>query len=193
MILSLVISLAITLLLTRNIATPIQQLKDYMGVLQSGDYEQDVPMADRKDEIGDMALSIQSFRKSLIQNREMEVLQRQETQRKLERQQRVDQLVSEFDIAASGAVSSVAAAATELAQTAQDMTQVATNTNKQALGVAAASSQTAGTVQSVAAAVEEMSSSVKEISNQISKSSAMVGNASEEAREATATSNTMLD
>lgn len=189
---SMVFSIGIVVALTRNIVSPVQGLKNYMGILQAGDYDQEVPMTNRRDEIGEMAASIQSFKESLIQNRVMEEHQKQETQRKLERQQRVDKLVMEFDQAASSAVSSVAAAATELSQTAIDMTNVATRTNQQAIGVAAASNQTSGTVQSVAAAVEEMSASVKEISTQVSKSAGIVREASGEAKMATSTAEEML-
>ena len=190
---SFIFSLIINILLTRNIATPIQSLKDYMGVLQSGDYDQEVPLIGRKDEIGEMASSIQDFRKSLIANREMERQQKEDAQRKLERQARVDKLVRDFDTRAAGAVSSVAAAATELSQTANDMNEVATNTSKQATGVATASGQTASTVQSVAAAVEEMSASVREISKQMAHSVSIVNDASNETKTADTTSRDMLE
>lgn len=192
-IICILLSFGTIILLTRFVATPIKSLKDYMRVLQAGDYDQEVPMTERKDEVGEMAVSIQSFRESLIANRAMELQQKEETKRKLARQEKVDALVREFDAAASIAVSSVAAAATELSQTASDMAAIATQTSQQAGGVAAASNQTSSTVQGVAAAIEEMSASVKEIAAQVASSSAIVKEASCEAETASSVSAQMLE
>ena len=185
-------SILITLLLRGGVAKPIITLQAYMGVLQKGDYDQPVPLTDRKDEIGDMAGSIQSFKESLIANREMERQQKEEAQRKLDRQARVDVLVRDFDAAASAAVTTVAAAATELSQTASEMNNAALRANEQTSGVAVASSQTSATVQSVASAAEEMSASVREISKQVSHSVEIVQSAMSEAKSADATSQEML-
>lgn len=190
---SVLFSVIICMVLTRNIAKPITALKSYMSVLQKGDYDQDVPMTGRRDEIGEMAGSIKSFRESLITTRELERQQKEETQRKLERQERVDKLVKEFDTNAAVAVSSLAAAATELSQTATDMSGVATRTSKQAVDIAAASNTTSSTVQSVASAAEEMSASVKEISQQVTQSVAIVNEATNQANNADATSKEMLE
>jgi methyl-accepting chemotaxis protein len=180
-------------LLTRNVAVPIRELKEYMGVLQRGDYDQDVPLGDRKDEIGEMSGSIEEFRKSLITTRELENQQKLEAERKLARQARVDKLVNDFDLSASTAVTTVASAATELSQTAINMSDLAVKTNEQAVGVASASHQTAATVQSVAAAAEELSASVQEISQQVSLSVAIVSDAKNETQNAGNASREMLE
>lgn len=182
----------IIVLLTRGIASPIVGLKSYMGVLQSGDYGQDVPFADRRDEIGEMSAAIEKFRESLIANREMERQQTEETERKLVRQRRVEQLVREFDEKVSAAVSSVAAAATELSQTAQEISVAARTSTEQASGVSNASKQTSSTVQAVAAAAEEMTAAVREISDQVARSIQIVGEATSETKLVSATSAEML-
>lgn len=191
--LSLMIAALITYALSRSIATPITALQNYMQYLQQGHYNTEVPLTDRRDEIGAMAISIEDFRKSLIANREMERQQQEEAKRKLERQARVEKLVKEFDASASTTVTTVASAATELSQTAADMTNMATQTSKQAAGVAGASNQTSGSVQSAATATEELSASVKDIAKQVSYSADMVREATEEARSANAISKEMVD
>lgn len=45
---------------------PLTAMKDYMGVLTSGDYSKDVPYANRHDEIGEMAQSVAIFRQTAI-------------------------------------------------------------------------------------------------------------------------------
>lgn len=45
---------------------PIGHMTDYMGVLAAGSYGQDVPYVDRSDEIGDMARSLEVFRRAIM-------------------------------------------------------------------------------------------------------------------------------
>lgn len=190
---SIGIGIATITLLARNIATPIKTLTNYMGILQSGHYAEEVPLEERGDEIGLMRKAIQSFRESLIANREMEAQQKQEAQRKLDRQAKVDALVKAFDASASGAVSGVAAAATQLIHTAENISRAAGETNERVSTVATASSQTASMVQSVAAAAEEMSASVKEISSQLARSVGVVTDATKEATNLSAHSQKMVE
>lgn len=46
---------------------PLTAMKDYMGILSDGDYERDVPYAERQDEIGEMAQSVAYFRDAAIE------------------------------------------------------------------------------------------------------------------------------
>jgi methyl-accepting chemotaxis protein len=46
---------------------PLTAMKDYMGVLSDGDYDRDVPYAERTDEIGAMAQSVAYFRDAAIE------------------------------------------------------------------------------------------------------------------------------
>lgn len=191
-ILEVILGGVLSWLITRAIATPVVAMTGQMKELADGNLAIEVSGHERRDEVGAMAKSIVYFQQVLIKNKEMAAAEQQETQRKLERQQKVDKLVSDFDATASQVVSTMAAAATELSQTAQDMSQVASKTNQQAVSVASASNQTSGTVQTVAAAAEEMSASVREISSQVAKSSMIAKEALEETKSANAISTEML-
>ncbi|MCY0095040.1 methyl-accepting chemotaxis protein [Hoeflea ulvae] len=46
---------------------PLTDMKNYMRILAGGDYSVEVPHADRKDEIGEMAQSVASFREAAIE------------------------------------------------------------------------------------------------------------------------------
>ncbi|WP_394689439.1 methyl-accepting chemotaxis protein [Hoeflea sp.] len=50
----------------RRAILPLNSMKDYMGKLSTGDYSEDVPYAERKDEIGEMAKSVAFFRQSAM-------------------------------------------------------------------------------------------------------------------------------
>lgn len=97
-----------------------------------------------------------------------------ETQQKLERTQKIEQLIEKFDREIGEVVTTVASASTELFQSAESMSKTVAETSLRSTQIAAASGQTLVNVQSVASAAEEMSASVLEISQQISKSTVEV-------------------
>ncbi|MBW3098471.1 methyl-accepting chemotaxis protein [Pseudohoeflea coraliihabitans] len=59
---------------------PLTGMRDYMGILAKDDYSQEVPYADRTDEIGDMAKSVAYFRN--------EALAREESRRRAEEEEK---------------------------------------------------------------------------------------------------------
>lgn len=56
-------------LLRRRVMSPVEAISLYMGKLAGGDYREDVPYADRGDELGEMARSVQVFRQSAQERR----------------------------------------------------------------------------------------------------------------------------
>lgn len=191
--LSALAGVAVALLMRAKIARPIGALSNYMTVLHAGDYTKDIPLADRRDEIGEMRQSIASFRESLIANRAMEEEQRQATAEKLAQQERVMALVREFDTFASAAVSAVATASSQLVAAANEISVISGKTNTQAVEVVEASVHTSGMVQTVAASLEQMSAASKDIASQALKSTELVNDANQAADLARVTSSEMLD
>ena len=60
--LALAFGLILMMYIVRNVIRPLVGMKEYMGLLATGDYSNEVPHADRKDEIGEMAKSVAYFR-----------------------------------------------------------------------------------------------------------------------------------
>jgi Methyl-accepting chemotaxis protein len=54
----------------RAAIVPLTGMRDYMGILAQDDYSQEVPYADREDEIGDMAKSVAYFRNAALEREE---------------------------------------------------------------------------------------------------------------------------
>lgn len=183
-LLLLVFSIVTVFALTRAIARPIQGTTDYMGVLASGDLSKDVPDRDRKDEIGEMAMAIQTFKDNMVRAKELEEEQRKADIAKLERQKNVDAAIRKFELSMSDIVKFVASASSELQASAQSLSASAEETSKQSGAVAAASQQAAANVQTVASATEELSSSINEIASQVSRSSQVAARAVEDAETA---------
>lgn len=81
--------------LRNRIIQPLARMTAYMGKLAEGDYSQEPPMRERKDEVGDMAAAVSVFRAAAIERRQaiqrekdMEVAAREEAYATAEAQAR---------------------------------------------------------------------------------------------------------
>lgn len=167
-----VLAIVISLLLGTFLSKPIVGMTAAMMRLSEGDLEAEIPAQGRKDEIGEMAGSVQIFKENAIRNRELEASQ-EEQQRAAEKEKRqlMHQLADEFDASVGGIVETVMSASAELNSTAQSMASIAEETSSQANSVAAASEEASANVQTVSSATEEMASSIREINKQVADAS----------------------
>ncbi len=163
-----VLGIVISLLLGTLLSKPIVGMTAAMMRLSEGDLEVEVPAQDLKDEIGQMAGSVQIFKENAIRNRALEADQ-EEQQRAAEREKRqlMNQMADDFDASVGGIVETVMSASAELNSTAQSMASIAEETSSQANSVAAASEEASANVQTVASATDEMSGSIREINQQV--------------------------
>ena len=169
------------LTLSRAIARPIDGMARFMEELAEGNYDQETANQNRKDEIGNMARSVEFFRQRLIENRDLQEQQLKDQQAQLERAQKLANLTSTFDSSVTEVLGVVSSASTELQATAASMRGTAEQTTTQSNTVAAASEQTASSVQTVATATEELTASIGEITQQMARSSEKAGQAVSEA------------
>jgi methyl-accepting chemotaxis protein len=169
-----------------GIARPIGAMTEAMTRLAKGDNEVEIPGIDRKDEIGDMAGTVQVFKDNAIAVKRMEGEQEQQRldNEKKMREER-NQLADNFESAVMGIVQSVGDAANTMSGSAEQMRGIAERTSERSATVTTASMQASANVQSVATATEEMSASVQEISRQVVTSSDISNKAVEESRQAT--------
>ncbi|WP_148259223.1 HAMP domain-containing methyl-accepting chemotaxis protein [Polymorphum gilvum] len=180
-----VIGAVLALLLGGQIANPVIAMTSAMTRLAAGDVDGEVPARDRKDEIGQMAQSVQVFKDNAIAKIALEREQEEAKARaEADKRRMMQELADEFERAVGGFVQGLASTSTELQAAAQTLTTTATETSAQSTAVSAASEQAAASVQSVASAVEELSVSVKEIAEQIAASSQISNQAVSEAQAA---------
>jgi methyl-accepting chemotaxis protein len=161
----------------RFIAGPIQRLTQTMSGLAQSDFSQDVQGGDRQDEIGEMARAVLVFKENGIANQRMQAERAQAQAERERRQQRVDNLIHDFDGRMSSVLNQVAGATVELQATAKSMTGIAERTAHQAHAVSAATEEASANVQTVASAGEELSASIQEISRQVLQATQIAGNA----------------
>lgn len=184
----------------RTITVPITKTVDVMNILSNENRTDiDVPFQDRADELGTIAIAVESFRQGMIERERMrlEAIAAAEAEVERERQEReaeearkaaeleteryavearekkaqaMADLVSGFNVRVADVLKGVASGTTELEATAQAMSATAEEAGKQATTVASAAEEASVNVQTVASATEEMGATVSEIASQMDKS-----------------------
>lgn len=172
-----------------GIVTPIRHIVAALRDLANGNLSVTVFGVGRKDEIGNIADTMQVFKDNMIRNQEMEKAAEEAEERAEEEKRRnMNLLADQFEETVGSIVSIVSSAATELEAAAQTLNVTLEETNSQASAVAAASTQASTNVETVATACEELAASVREIGAQVANSSAITERAvtNSEATQATA-------
>jgi methyl-accepting chemotaxis protein len=180
-IVGLALGVGFAWLIGNGIATPVVGMTGAMQRLAGGDKSAEIPGAERKDEIGDMAAAVQIFRDNMIKADQLAEEQRAEQERKEKRQKVIEGYIAQFDATVAAALKTLASASTELQATANAMSATAEETQRQSSAVAAASEEATSNVQTVASAAEELTSSITEINRQVSESTRIAGQAVKEA------------
>jgi methyl-accepting chemotaxis protein len=139
-----------------------------MGLVAAGNLETQIVGAERKDEVGKLAASLQVFKETAIETRRLNADQEAlKAKAAADQKAALNRMADEFEQSVGGVVNLVAASATEMQQSAQTLSAAAEETNRQTTAVSAATTQTSANVQIVASAAEELSSSINEISSQV--------------------------
>jgi methyl-accepting chemotaxis protein len=166
-----------------GIVKPINLLKSVMEAFAHDNLTAEVPGTDRRDELGDMARTVEVFKKNGLEVERMRADQLVTEKRNTE-QRKADmyKLADDFEGAVGEIIETVSSASTELEASASTLTSTAERAQELTTMVAAASEEASTNVQSVASATEELTSSVNEISRQVQESARMAGEAVDQAR-----------
>ena len=177
-----VLGLVVAFVIGRGIAAPIRGMTAAMGRLAGGDKLVVIPGVSCRDEIGEMAQSVQVFKNKMIKAEQLAAEQQAEQVKKERRHQAIEAHIAEFDQSVAGILQSVSSAATALQTTAQSMSVTAEQTSRQSTAVAAASEQASANVHTVATAANKLSSSIAEITRQVGESTRITTQAVQETR-----------
>ncbi len=166
-----------------GLSRPIGLLKSVMEAYANNDLKADVPGTKRRDELGEMARTVEVFKTNALEVERMRADQQAQEKRNAE-QRKADmiRLADGFEAAVGEIVETVSSASTELEASATTLTKTAEHAQQVTTTVAAASEEASTNVQSVASAAEELSSSVTEISRQVQESARIAGEAVTQAR-----------
>jgi methyl-accepting chemotaxis protein len=166
-----------------GIVKPVVLLKAVMEAFARNDLKAEVPGTERRDELGDMARTVEVFKKNGLEVERMWADQ-QVTEKRNAEQRKTDmiKLADDFEGAVGEIIETVSSASTELEASAGTLTSTAVRSQELTTMVAAASEEASTNVQSVASATEELTSSVNEISRQVQESARMANEAVDQAR-----------
>jgi len=186
-------ALFVWLYVGRNILRRIANLQTVMKRLAEGDLEVELRASRAKDEVADMARSLEVFRESMIQSRTLSAEQEKDRVAKVERAGKMETRIATFEQAVRSALDTLIASANAMQSTAENMSVSADKSSALASAVASAAEETSVNVQTVSSGTEELSSSISEISRQVANSTTVAGKAVTEAGETDSTMQGLAD
>ncbi len=160
--------LALCAFVFAGVIRKLDGLKATMTRIIGGELDSEVPYIGRSDEIGEMANSIESFRKAATEKERLEnerANQRSEAETAARRQRH--EFAEQFRAEVSEVLTGLTASTDDMQGAAQQLMEITSNSTDQSRSVLSASSQASETVQAVAQAAGEMASTVNEISQQL--------------------------
>jgi methyl-accepting chemotaxis protein len=140
-----------------GIVKPVVLLKAVMEAFARNDLKAEVPGIERRDELGDMARTVEVFKKNGLEVERMRADQ-QVTEKRNAEQRKADmiKLADDFEGAVGEIIETVSSASTEIEASAGTLTSTAVRSQELTTMVAAASEEASTNVQSVASATEEL-------------------------------------
>lgn len=172
-LLSICVGIGITLVLNGRLL----KINEAMNGLAENNLQTEIPFVQDRTEVGKMAKSVEIFRENAIERQRLQSVSGDEEQKRVQRQENVDNLILEFDKDVQDVLDAVASQTGQMAESANFLTQSAGTTSSQATSAAEASEEASTNVQTVAAAAEQLAASIEEISRQVGQTKQMVGDA----------------
>ena len=168
----------------RRLVLRLTSVGDAMRRLSSGETDLTVPAAADRDEIGEMARSLEVFRAGEIERREMAGRREAEQTAQHQRAAGIEQMIGDFRATVTAVIAAVTDNVSRMETTARTLSSIAAEADNQARAASASSEQTSSNVRSVAGATEELGASILEISDQAAQANGVVERAAEIAHNA---------
>lgn len=174
----LVVTTALVTIITRGITRPITRLGHSMNRLADGDKTVAIDGTECRNEIGDMARSVQVFKDNALRLDEMNEEQRRiEERAREERRKSIIDMAKRVNAETRAVVNEVENEVSEAINMAEGVAGSVKSMADDAADSTDAADQTLEAAQSVAAATEELVASIDEISRQVVMASEMAARA----------------
>ncbi len=155
-----------------RVAKPIVALAKVTSDVAHGDFTAEVKGAERGDEIGELARSVEVLKQGQQEKLRLEEQQKLAAARsEEEKKAAMKALADGFERSVKSVVDSVTKSAQQLQSHAQSMAEVAESATSRIGEASGATNNASGSVDAVAAAAEQLSASISEISRQVATSS----------------------
>lgn len=168
---------------TQGITKPIRSLTKTIGDITNGQLDGPVPSTNRKDEVGAIARAVELFRKTMQQNNVLEEQTKLEGQQRIDRQNKIEMLISAFRSQISETLESVNFDSREMKDVSYQLSDLANITTERANQATNAAQEASSSVVTVAAAAGQLSNAIREISEQLIQSNDVVSKGNDEASE----------
>lgn len=168
---------------SRSISSPIRRMTSVMSNLASGNYEVEVPALDRRDEIGEMAKSVEIFKENGLETARLREEQTENAKRATEeKREAMNELANRFEKNVGLVISSASDASSQLEEIAHNLSENALQASEKSMSVASSAEQASSNVNSVASACEQLTASINEISSQVHQSAGVASDAKSKAQ-----------
>jgi methyl-accepting chemotaxis protein len=168
----------------RRLIRRLTSIGDVMRRLSSGETDLSVPAIADRDEIGDMARSVEVFRAGEIERQGLAEREAAEQAAQRARAAEIERMIADFRGTVTAVIGAVTDNIARMETVARTLSSIAAETESQARGAASASEQTSSNVRSVASATEELGSSIREISQQAEQAKGVSDRAADMAKSA---------
>lgn len=176
---------AVGFAIARSITVPVRSLSGAMRRLAAGDITLEVPARDRRDEIGQMAATVQVFKENA---QRIQTLQDEKTaserRAQAEKGATLKAIADTFEQTVTMVVGTATAEAETVKSEASTMAAVADRSSRISSDVTSVCDRTAENVQAVAAAARQLADSLREIGAHATRSAAVSSSAVQRASEA---------
>ncbi len=164
------------------ILKPLHQMCDSILSLANGRHELAIPMTARKDELGDIARSVEVLRQKAIEHETQQQGMSDAKERELQGQRDLASKAQQFRNIITRVVEGLGEQVSQLQGTAGALSEASETATFEAANAANVSASAADNSNAVAAATEELSCSIREISDQAHRTNAVVEAADNEAK-----------
>ena len=166
----------------RGLVRRLTSIGNAMQKLSAGDVELDVPATADRDELGEMARSLEVFRASEIERRGFAARQDAEQAAQRDRAAAIERMIAEFRATVTSVIAAVSDNVSRMETTARTLSGIAGEADNQTRAASSASETASSNVRGVAGATEELGASIAQISQQAAQANGVVERASEIAK-----------
>ena len=182
LVILIIISMNAVATLVALIVLPLRNFTEKMFALSEGDYDIEIDLDDRKDEIGKMAQALGVFREHGLRSQTMQAQKEAENKDRESRAKYVEDIAKAFEGDAKELGEALSSQMDMVRDEAGNMTSVAEDTNTESQTAQEASHQSRKSVEDVTSAVEQLNQSIQEITELVRKADHIAHNATEQAK-----------
>ncbi|MDV7341497.1 methyl-accepting chemotaxis protein [Terasakiella sp. A23] len=180
----IVIITAVAIYLSIRLTRPIEALANAVDLLAHNDLSVSIPGLDRKDEIADIAKSMQVFKENASRLQEIEHEQEENAKRaEKEKRDEMRKIAENFEQSVGSLITGVLAQISTMQSKLGSAVTESESTKEQANSVTASSNHSSTNVEAVSAATEQLAATVQEISSQMTSAADMAHSASNAAQQ----------